>query len=182
MATGAATREAARQGNSAAYEDKAARRADAGAPDEHPGDHVHGGGCGPGVPLEKELKTLILNTSSGYMAAHVQGHRRVSLPKLKVALESEQASLASLEELKALGLSPGTVSAVLNPVWSLPHLVDRGVMDVDVLTTNNGTLTGYFMFKPEVLLQAPSATVDDLAELMDGEPDPELADEDDQYR
>ncbi len=135
-----------------------------------------------GVPLEKELKTLILNTSSGYMAAHVQGHRRVSLPKLKVALESEQASLASLEELKALGLSPGTVSAVLNPVWSLPHLVDRGVMDVDVLTTNNGTLTGYFMFKPEVLLQAPSATVDDLAELMDGEPDPELADEDDQYR
>jgi hypothetical protein len=74
------------------------------------------------------------------------------------------------------------VSAVLNPVWSLPHLIDRGVMDVDVLTTNNGTVTGYFRFNPEVLLQAPSTTVDDLAEIVEGEPDPELASENDQHR
>ena len=116
-----------------------------------------------GVPLQNELKTLITETPGGLVAAHMTGDSELALRALKDVLEIDQAQLASSQTLRDLGLSPGTVCAVLNPIWSLPHLIDRAVLKLPFVTTNNGTTTGYFRFNPGILLSASSATVADIS-------------------
>lgn len=117
-----------------------------------------------GVPLEHELKTLLLETPTGLIAAHLRGDSRLSLRAVKRAIETEQAWMASEQILRDLGLVPGTISAVLSPVWGLPHLIDRTTLSLPFVTTSNGTLTGYFRFDPKILLTVESFTVVDIAE------------------
>ncbi len=114
-----------------------------------------------GVPLSHELKTLILQTNTGLVAAHLPGDGRLSLRKVKDRLEASEAHLADPEDLLELGLSAGTVSAVLDPVWSMRHIVSRRLLTYDEVTTNNGTKTAYFAFPPSVLLQAADVTPGD---------------------
>lgn len=109
-----------------------------------------------GIPLGNELKTLILDTQIGNVALHIPGDENASLRKVKDTLEVKNASLASLLYLKELGLSPGTVSAVNEPVWSMPHLVDKSVLTKKYVSTNNGTLRKYYKFDPKILLEANS--------------------------
>lgn len=130
---------------------------------EHPVISCEEAAAARKVPLQNELKTLILDTSAGLVAAHLRGDRRLSLRNVKDVLETEQARLAPLEAIRNISLSPGTVSAVMEPVWSLPHLLDRQVMSLEFVTTNNGTATGYFRFNPAVLLTAPSVTLADIS-------------------
>lgn len=112
-----------------------------------------------GVPLSNELKSIILNTSHGIIVVHVPGDKYVSLRAVKRTLGSAQAQLASLGVLSELGLTPGTVCAVLNPVWSLRHLISKEVLDLPYVTTNDGTKEGYFVFSPELLLKAEQVQV-----------------------
>lgn len=114
-----------------------------------------------GIPLTNELKTLILQTSEGLVAAHLPGDGVLSLRKVKERLEAAEAYLADPEDLLAIGLSAGTVSAVLDPVWSMPHLVSRRLLDLTEVMTNNGTRTGYFAFDPALLVEARSVVVGD---------------------
>lgn len=114
-----------------------------------------------GIPLANELKTLVLQTSHGYVAAHLPGDGILSLRKVKERLEATEAYLADPEDLLSLGLSPGTVCAVLTPIWNLPHLVTRRLLDLTQVMTNDGTRTGYFVFNPAVLVDAPNVTVGD---------------------
>lgn len=113
------------------------------------------------IPLAQELKTLLLQTRHGFVAAHLPGDGVLSLRKVKARLETPEAYLADPEDLLALGLSPGTVSAVLDPVWSLPHLISRRLFTMSTVMTNNGTRTGYFEFSPAVLTEAADVIVDD---------------------
>lgn len=114
-----------------------------------------------GIPLEHELKTLILRTDRGLVAAHIPGDGMLALRKVKRALAVTQACLARADELQSLGLSRGTVSALLDPVWSMPHLVTRRLLTLSLVATNDGTDTGYYSFEPAVLLRAPNVTVGD---------------------
>ena len=107
-----------------------------------------------GIPVEHELKTLILDTSTGLLALHLRGDQYACLRSIKEALAVKQACLASVERLGVLGLTPGTISAVLEPVWSMRHLVDNGVLMLDFVSTNNGTPMGYFFFQPSLLKEA----------------------------
>jgi prolyl-tRNA editing enzyme YbaK/EbsC (Cys-tRNA(Pro) deacylase) len=116
-----------------------------------------------GIPLCNELKTLIVETSAGLIAAHIPGDRTLSLRAVKEVLETEQASLSSPDNLRSLGLTPGTVSAILDPVWSLPHLIDRAVLGLEFVATNNKTTTGYFRFDPQILITASSYTLADIS-------------------
>lgn len=114
-----------------------------------------------GIPLANELKTLILRTHDGLVAAHLPGDGVLSLRKVKDRLETAEAYLADPEDLLEIGLSAGTVSAVLDPVWRLPHLVSRRVLDLTEVMTNNGTRTGYFAFDPALLVEAADVVVGD---------------------
>jgi prolyl-tRNA editing enzyme YbaK/EbsC (Cys-tRNA(Pro) deacylase) len=107
-----------------------------------------------GIPLENELKTAILHTSDGPYAVHVPGDSRVSLRAVKSFLSVQEAFLMSPLELYASNLAPGTICAVLEPVWSMRHLISLRVLKLNYVTTNNGTLNGYFIFSPDRLLEA----------------------------
>ena len=106
------------------------------------------------IDLKNELKTLVLRTSTGFMAVHLPGDGILSLRKVKDFLEAGEAYLADPEDIFSLGLSPGTVSALLDPVWRLPQLISRRVFDQDLMMTNDGTTTGYFKFDPALLTHA----------------------------
>jgi prolyl-tRNA editing enzyme YbaK/EbsC (Cys-tRNA(Pro) deacylase) len=111
------------------------------------------------IPLQMELKTLILETSAGLVAVHVPGDRSISLRAVKKALKCREAKLASRGTLAALGLAPGTVTPLLDPVWYMHHLLCESVLALPFVSTNCGTLTGYFKFSPQVLLHAANVTV-----------------------
>src|SRR5205814_1289847 len=104
------------------------------------------------IPLGFELKTLIIDTSAGIVAVHLPGDRTISLRMVKNALKCDEAKLASRSQLATLGLAPGTVCPVLDPVWYMPQLLCSSVLDREFVSTNAGTLTGYFKFKPDMLL------------------------------
>ena len=106
-----------------------------------------------GIPLARELKTLLLQTHDhGIVAVHLPGDAKVALRKVKQGLGTAQAYQASLEALAGLGLSPGTICAVKEPVWSMRHLVSQRLLQMDTVMTNDGTKTGYLEFDPAVLL------------------------------
>ncbi|MBK8256215.1 MAG: nucleotide-binding protein [Polyangiaceae bacterium] len=112
-----------------------------------------------GIPLANELKTLILSTQKGFLALHLPGDAPASLRSVKNALEVDQARLASDKDLRTFGLMPGTVCAVKDPVWSMPHLISRRLLKMDFVSTNNGTHRGFYRFHPSILLEAKSVMI-----------------------
>lgn len=117
-----------------------------------------------GIPLENELKTLILQTSNGFVAIELPGDATASLRKIKDALEVKEAYLAGPETLAKLGLEPGTVSAVSAPVWDMPHLVSKRLMNLNEVSTNSHNKKGYYLFEPSLLLKAKEVMVGDFEE------------------
>ena len=116
-----------------------------------------------GIDLANELKTIILMTSRGFVALHLRGDREPDLTKVKNYLEVTEAYPLSADKLKEppLNLTPGTASAVLEPVWSLPHLISLSLLALDKVSTNAGTLNSCYYFPPQILLGAkPHATGD----------------------
>jgi prolyl-tRNA editing enzyme YbaK/EbsC (Cys-tRNA(Pro) deacylase) len=113
------------------------------------------------TPLVNELQTLILRTHEGLVAAHLPGDGVVSLDKVGARMGTATVHLADLIDLRHIGLSPGTMSAVLEPIWSMPQLVTRRLLDLRQVRTNNGTRTGYFEFDPATLVEHPLVVVDD---------------------
>lgn len=111
------------------------------------------------IPLENELKTLMMSSSKGIIAVHLRGNKKANLRSLKNALECDEVFLLEGKKLQEIGLSPGTVSAVLEPVWSYPHFISRSLLTLELVSTNNGTLQGYFQFSPKILLNAKTVTL-----------------------
>lgn len=102
--------------------------------------------------LKNELKSLLLKTSKGFYVVHLAGNKKVSNRKIKIFLKCKEASMATRDELNSFGLIPGTVCAIINPIWELPHLISEEIFNLDFISTNDGTRTGYYIFSPEVLL------------------------------
>lgn len=111
------------------------------------------------VPLGNELKTLILQTPSELVAAHLPGDGELNLRAIKNTLDVKDIKIANPEDIAKIGLESGTVSAVLEPVWSMPHLISRRLLSLSYVTTNNKTKKGYFKFDPVILLDATSRIV-----------------------
>lgn len=106
-----------------------------------------------GFPLRNELKTLLINTSKGLYVTNILGDQKLNLRKVKQALGCKQARLASPQILKKLGLVPGTVCAIKDPVWELPSLIESSLLDLKFTSTNDGTRTGYVVLnEPKILL------------------------------
>ena len=130
------------------------------------------------IPIEQELKTLVLysKTVDDFFAAHIRGgdrlrHRAVKsiAKKAKLGLRGD-LSLASPAQLSNLNLRPGTVCPLLEPVWGMHHFIDKNVFSNPVVSTNDGTRTGYIFFPPSLLELADVTTLGDLTKL-EGEQD-----------
>jgi len=107
-----------------------------------------------GIPLEQELKTLILKTSNGLIALHIPGDSEASHRSVKNALEIKDERMANKDELSSIGLEAGTVSAVLSPVWEMPQLISTRVLSFEFVSTNAGNKKEFFRFAPSILMEA----------------------------
>jgi prolyl-tRNA editing enzyme YbaK/EbsC (Cys-tRNA(Pro) deacylase) len=118
-----------------------------------------------GIPLANELKTLLIVTSLGLYALHVPGNCKASLRTVKRFLRAKQSFLLPRDELAKIGLAPGIVCPILDPIWSLPHLVSSSVLDLEFISTNSGDKSHYFTFEPTLLLKAREVSVGDFVHL-----------------
>ena len=114
-----------------------------------------------GIPLENELKTLLLETSNGLVAVELPGDAYASLRKIKDFLNVKKAYMATPETLAKLKLEPGTISTVHAPIWDMLHLVSKRLLKIDEVSTNSGNKDGYYRFKPSILLKAKNVKIGD---------------------
>ena len=114
-----------------------------------------------GIDLERELKSLLIVTSTGPVLVHIRGNRRLSLRAIKRLLSVDEARLAPASDLQELGLAPGTVSPFASTLWAMRQLVTREILRLAWVTTNAGISDAYVMFEPAILLQAPTISVGD---------------------
>ena len=108
-----------------------------------------------GIPLTNELKSLVLTTNKGYYVVHIPGDMMVDLRKIKNYLTVNEAFLASKDDLKKLGVQPGTVSPFVEAIWNLPHLISSDLLLLDFVSTNIGELNKFMNFPPSELLENP---------------------------
>ena len=109
-----------------------------------------------GIALSNELKTLILITSEGPVALHLRGDKEPNMSEVKRRLRVAEVYPLPIDKLKEppLNLMPGTVSALLDPVWSMPHLISSSLLELKKISANAGTLNSYYYFSPQVLLDS----------------------------
>ncbi len=107
-----------------------------------------------GVPLEHELKSLLIAYDGDYLVAHVRGNRRLSLRAVKNEMEAEQARLADPADLNMFDVSRGTLFPFKDTLWAKPQLITEEVLELDWVTTNYGDLSKYVEFPPRLLLKA----------------------------
>ena len=108
-----------------------------------------------GIEIKNELKTLVLETSSGICTVSVSAKNHVSLRQIKSALKVNEAFLASQHLLNTLHLIPGTVCPFLPEIWQMPMLIDEYVLELSFVTTNKGVRNQCIFFPPQILLSSP---------------------------
>lgn len=117
-----------------------------------------------GISIKNELKTLVLETSSGICTVNVSAKDRVSLRQIKTALNVNEAYLASSHILNTLNLIPGNVCPFLTQLWKAPMLIDEYVLDLSFISTNKGVRNQFIIFSPQLLLLSPNHIVGNFIE------------------
>ena len=105
------------------------------------------------IPLEHELKSLVLKTDKGIYILSLLGSMFADFRAVKRFLGIKEASMASEEDLKDIGLEKGAVCPVLKDIWEMPQLVSQEVFALDYVSTNSGKLNSCIMFNPNELLK-----------------------------
>ena len=116
-----------------------------------------------GVPLDHELKSMVLASDDLLVVAHTLATRRLSLQKVE-KMVGGPVKLANSRRLGRLGLAAGRVNPFMECVQAIPHLVSPAVMQRAFLTTNDGTFTGFVRFSPTLLLQLDQVVLEDIDE------------------
>lgn len=111
------------------------------------------------APPHRRVNTRILRSRTGFIAVHLPGDATLSLAAVSDRVESAQPHLLEAAELFAAGLEPGAVSAILEPVWSMHHLISRRILSSDRVVTSDGTTSGSFEFDSAILLETPTAPI-----------------------
>jgi len=110
-----------------------------------------------GVPLASELKTLVVECAGELAAVSVPADHTVRFDAVAACLSVDAVRLAKRRALRRLGLEPGAICAVQEPVWSMLQLISRELLVLDRVTTNDGSRARYYRFAPRTLLSAPRA-------------------------
>ncbi|MEM8644445.1 MAG: hypothetical protein AAGF09_06135, partial [Pseudomonadota bacterium] len=96
----------------------------------------------------------------GTICLHIPGNERASWDLVDKALAVKGRASRMLDRaelLEEFDKRPGTVSPVFETLWSTTtHLIDEKVFRNTTVSTNNGTLTKYVFFIPELLRQSPN--------------------------
>jgi prolyl-tRNA editing enzyme YbaK/EbsC (Cys-tRNA(Pro) deacylase) len=116
------------------------------------------------IPLEHELKSLLLSSSRGLLLVHLRGDKRVSLRKVKNVLGADEARLAEPSVLARLGISPGTLHPFHPAMWTGLHLLASPVTQLPWVSTNAGRPDEYVVFDPMILTRATNLSVCEIEE------------------
>lgn len=126
------------------------------------------------IDLVHELKSILMCDrhfdsernvkKSNFFFAHVTGDTRISTKRLKKIIPSRNVSPAkeALLDLK-FGVTPGTVTPIIHEIWTAPHFLDKSLLQLDWVSTNDGTSTGWVVFDPKCLLFAPLVRVAEIS-------------------
>lgn len=107
-----------------------------------------------GIPLEHELKSLLIDCDDGRTLVHVRGNRRLSLRGVKDALALSEAKLTDPEILHQMSISPGTLHPFHPAFWKGNHLVTHQLLSLPWVSTNAGSPTEFIVFDPLILMRA----------------------------
>lgn len=114
-----------------------------------------------GIPLEQELKTLLLMIGHWRVAVHIQGSDRLCRQPLRRLFRTHDIRFINRNELRAMGLERG----IINP-WNVPksivHVVCRRTLAHEVMGTNAGTFCDGILFAPFALLELQNLILGDI--------------------
>jgi prolyl-tRNA editing enzyme YbaK/EbsC (Cys-tRNA(Pro) deacylase) len=111
------------------------------------------------IPLEHELKSLLIDCDQGRALAHIRGDRHLSLRDVKDALALREAKLTSPELVRQMGITPGTLHPFHFALWNGVHLITHQVLSLPWVSTNAGASNEYVVFDPLILLRARHITL-----------------------
>ena len=111
------------------------------------------------IPLNNELKSLILKTSIGLYLLNIPGNKKANLRLVKKTINASEAYLADKETLEKLQVSAGTVTPLLKQIWELPQLLSSDVLLLKYISTNAGVHNKYIIFEPSLFLTHPNIII-----------------------
>ncbi len=94
-----------------------------------------------GLPISAGVKALVLRARGRYAVLALRADRRADNRLLRRALGAQKLRFARLEELAALGLAPGQVPPLGEPVLPARLLADEGIWGGEVVAFTAGTHT-----------------------------------------
>jgi len=108
--------------------------------------------------LEHALATMIYKTEKGFIAVSRRGDTKVNSKKLRKFLGIKRLSLATEEEMKSLGLTPGLVPPLGH---SIPLYFDQKLKDIDYFFDGTGHKLFGLKMRVDDLLKVDKATIGD---------------------
>jgi len=115
-----------------------------------------------GVKLEQELKHILVRASGKIYMIHTPGNKRIAFNKVKSKLHIK--AYVDFIDLNDLNLFKGAVCPFISSNWNYFHLFDKSIFNNFWMTTNDGTLNGYFKFEVEMLKETPRHMIEDFTE------------------
>jgi len=105
------------------------------------------------VSIERELKHMIIESNNHQQwLVHVPGSKKVSLFKVKHYLNKSDIKLANLSDYHNNSFHRGEICPFLAPFWEMTHLIDVDILKNKKMSTNDGSLRGFLIFNPKLLL------------------------------
>jgi len=118
-----------------------------------------------GFPLEKIIKTLVVDMGpKGYVLALMPGDTQLSPKKLSRIYSAKRAEMADTATAQKLtGYTVGGISP-FGTQRKLPVIMEKRLLNFDAVAINGGKRGVMLIMKPEDILRAANATIDEIAE------------------
>lgn len=118
-----------------------------------------------GMPPHNIVKTLILIADGKPYAVLISGDRRLDLKKLRKLLKVKKVRLAKPSELEEMiGLKPGEISPLIESVAKLYVILDKEVLNREVVLVGGGSIHHLVKVKVNELVSVLNPTIADVSE------------------
>ena len=118
-----------------------------------------------GIPLEKTIKTLVVNMGpKGYVLALIPGNTQLSPKKLSRAYSAKRVEMADTATAQRLtGYTVGGISP-FGTLRKMPVILDKRLLKFNSVAINGGKRGVMLIMKPQDVVRAASATLGEIAE------------------
>lgn len=110
------------------------------------------------------IKTLIIKTMTGYVSVALSGDRRLSMKKLALVLHLSKNSISFLSKDDFESVVGVPIGATPPLGLDLPLIIDKNLIDQDVVYFSGGTLIDMIGIKTVDFMKFPNGVVGDITE------------------